>query len=158
MALQYIHLDTSTIVEGDILNRLISSHLMKSGRFKIRISPYVLAELSALASRRREKRVVLDDVISYIESGDIELYIIKRENFDDFCQYVDSLRGWLQWMGPSDVFILASAMSDSECRYFITSDRVMLENRDQLVNIVSKRSFDIVESLDEIKRLRNRRT
>jgi hypothetical protein len=158
VAPQYIHLDTSTIVERNLLNRLVSSHLVKSGRFKIRISPYVLAELSALSSRREEMRIALDDVISYIENGIIEPYIIKKENLDYFCHYVNSLKKWLEWIGPSDVFILASAMSDSECRYFITSDRVILENRDQLVNIVSERSFDIVESLDEIRRLRNRRT
>ncbi len=146
----HAHLDTSVLFERTELDRLVTAKIVREGRLGLRISPFALSELVSLVVNREEAQESLNRVLHYINKGYIQVHHIRWEDVQNFLQYINSLAPLAGWLGPTDIFIIAVAAADHQCRYLITLDGSMLRSADYITTL--REDFYIVEPPDLLGR------
>ncbi|WP_084019832.1 PIN domain-containing protein [Vulcanisaeta thermophila] len=123
--MQTIHCDSSVLFDYGSLRNLLNNRIVRSGQFKVVVSPFALAEVYA---KVRDNEDVVNRVHGLLISNEIEVFMFNGDSWKLFMEYLNELMSEVNWLGLYDVLIVATALADANAKYFVTLDRNIIQS------------------------------
>ncbi len=104
---------------------MLNNRIVRSGQFKVVVSPFALAEVYA---KVRDNEDVVNRVHGLLISNEIEVFMFNGDSWKLFMEYLNELMSEVNWLGLYDVLIVATALADANAKYFVTLDRNIIQS------------------------------